>query len=1269
MEKLRDELAIQNLKAWKQVIPFGDSNKDIKLSSDEIFGESFDDLTTYEIKQQGYDNSLKRNSAFIKKMKIPITKTNVESILKDISELSLEKYMSEIITNYLETLQNLKSAKDIIPNVRAISALHQRFTIKFTHHIHYFLLNQIDKIQLENNLHGSVKKSVGLTFDYSQLDSSENMLRSAKLKIFLKLFIECYLVKLFDVIDLDSPNEYPNFITYVDFSSDKYKSLIEADLITVEVIKLLFHPGDSIMLNSLVIIDFLNEYGEIFCNKNLVSENMAITFKTIMNKLNNTVLNLLKISTKNLKKIRLQILKFNINRGVSNEENEKNEKACIRLFENSLAIHDFLCELFHFESITLTEEAEDDKIVYTKDGKTEKLLIDGVAIWENIDEYKFYTNVEDITDYVLDTSQETSEDIQNDVSDLSASKADQMSKFIDSLLECETKESLLQLSVKFWNWKLMNKASYNRLLVLFTSTKNSNKFKFFGRFLALNKNLLGDFLEELLTKLKNSISFMVLENSSADRKILNTNMKSYYFFLELIKFNLIPTHHIFFILRNLILTIKPRKLNVELINIFFEKVGRFLYYCCGSESKSLMNDMMKLLEDKAADKKMSTDERLIIKYFNDIIHAPAKAFYAYTFINEDDSIISLLSPQQLFIKKLITEDLAPDNWHHVIFCILQLDFTHTENFFFLASIFTKPEMLKFENIEILAKMLVVLRKVTSKSLFVYVVDFLLEYLESTIESTDLLHNRKRVTRTRYLAEIICLITNDPVANEINNEKKHEKFKKRLNFTCEAMTFMSKSLIELRIKLSNLPVDYVEFDVDMYNEELRFFLRALILQLEEGNISNSANYIEQNLKEEDKLNVYKVLKQKIMISKNNIQPDIFDAKIKKMNDLESFDTSYESHDDIKIMEDFLTDLIKLCDDLGIDSLILHMYRMDFKSLGLFLEENISEEKHNSPLAEVKKKNNANSKKLKKSKASRKNTSETIQFPNSSSNLLSIFFKMGFFLIGHGYPSVRFGLPSVPPPGFYNMLDPPNDFRRVDLLLILLETTISHGFFFQTFSIKSGSHKYDHIITNSEWKNYRKQYLLLIACLNYYIETKQRPFPSDITFKANNFFRMMEKCGFYHYSNDIQYILKTYFKHELKQPHDQQTQSDICQEMENQLEKDLQDELEKEFDDALQNIAQEENINNGNAADSANNMTSDSKINVLLDSKLSKESLNIDLGKVDFKLVSRNRDGDQLNITPISVSLDNDFFSDKVVELNKKLEEEDILRKKTIQSLLE
>ena len=123
------------------------------------------------------DASLKKNTSFIKKLKMSTTSTSVSSILQDIKSLKIDKYLSEIVSAILES--KLKTSTDIASAVEIISLLHQRYA-------------EVAVMFKESLLKpmGPPPSTVGMSTE--QRDREESI-RIAKQKSYLRLLTDLYL--------------------------------------------------------------------------------------------------------------------------------------------------------------------------------------------------------------------------------------------------------------------------------------------------------------------------------------------------------------------------------------------------------------------------------------------------------------------------------------------------------------------------------------------------------------------------------------------------------------------------------------------------------------------------------------------------------------------------------------------------------------------------------------------------------------------------------------------------------------------------------------------------------------------------------------------------------------------------------------------------------------------------------------------------------------------------------------------------------------------
>ncbi|KAI9825997.1 MAG: hypothetical protein M1819_007452 [Sarea resinae] len=130
------------------------------------------------------ESSLKKNTAFIKRLRTAVTAPTLNTFLQEVRTLSLHKYLSEIISACYEGLCKVKSPGDTAAGVEIVSALHQRFGPgEFTSYLAWFLgrgLSTPDKTQLK-----------ALAQDAREKEEKE---RLARHRVLLKVVTELWLV-------------------------------------------------------------------------------------------------------------------------------------------------------------------------------------------------------------------------------------------------------------------------------------------------------------------------------------------------------------------------------------------------------------------------------------------------------------------------------------------------------------------------------------------------------------------------------------------------------------------------------------------------------------------------------------------------------------------------------------------------------------------------------------------------------------------------------------------------------------------------------------------------------------------------------------------------------------------------------------------------------------------------------------------------------------------------------------------------------------------
>ncbi|OAL02894.1 ARM repeat-containing protein [Phaeosphaeriaceae sp. SRC1lsM3a] len=388
--------------------------------------------------QGSLDSSMKKNTAFIKRLRTAISASSQSQFIQEIRSLSLHKYLSEIISACYEGLCKLKTPGEIAAGAEIVSALHQRFgPTEFTGYIGWYIgrgLATPDKSQLK-----------ALSPEVREREEKE---RLARQRVLLRVATELWLLGVLRSLDdVARPEEAAK-------SKDSGKLVegpaktrtktenADAEPFPLEVLKdMLGHDRDHVNLPLVVIFvkafawDILgaassaaegrktvNEDGTITTGKGeeaCASENEEQASKDppiISSDLQQRFKNVLLRYFEDVKAHLLRDQKHILSQGRKNAEAyvksgevfedrqsnyEKQMKAQERLISNGQVLADAL-------SVEMPDLKEKDSAANTGDGaiglvKTGEYLrgqSDGPGIWEDEDERRFYENLIDLKDRV-----------------------------------------------------------------------------------------------------------------------------------------------------------------------------------------------------------------------------------------------------------------------------------------------------------------------------------------------------------------------------------------------------------------------------------------------------------------------------------------------------------------------------------------------------------------------------------------------------------------------------------------------------------------------------------------------------------------------------------------------------------------------------------------------------------------------------------------------------------------------------------------------------
>lgn len=393
--------------------------------------------------QGSLDSSMKKNTAFIKRLRTAITASSQTQFIQEIRTLSLHKYLSEIISACYEGLCKLKSPGEIAAGVEIVSALHQRFgPTEFTGYIAWYVgrgLSTPDKSHLKT-----------LASDVREREEKE---RLARQRILLRVATELWLVgvlrSLDDVSRPEEAGKTKDNVKLVE-SSNRTKPAVpgnrpdnaDAEPFPLEVLKdMLGHDREHINLPLVVIFvkafawDILgaktssaegrksvNEDGTISGEK---SEGASTTDEDesvsqdpplVASDLRQRFKNILTRYFEDVKAHLMRDQKHLVNQGRKNAEAyvksgevfedrqanfEKQSKAQEKLSSNAQVLADALgVEMPDLKEKDSSANAVDGAIGLIKTGDYLRGQGDGPGIWEDEDERRYYENLIDLKDRV-----------------------------------------------------------------------------------------------------------------------------------------------------------------------------------------------------------------------------------------------------------------------------------------------------------------------------------------------------------------------------------------------------------------------------------------------------------------------------------------------------------------------------------------------------------------------------------------------------------------------------------------------------------------------------------------------------------------------------------------------------------------------------------------------------------------------------------------------------------------------------------------------------
>ncbi|KIW10005.1 hypothetical protein PV08_11781 [Exophiala spinifera] len=742
------------------------------------------------------DSSLKKNTAFIKRLRTGISSSGQDTFLVEIRTLSLQKYLSEIISATAEGLSKLKTASEIAAAVEIVSALHQRFGPgDYTKKLGWLLgkgLTLPDKAQVKL-----------WTPEVREREEKERLQRHRILLRVVTEFWVCGILRGLD--DVERPDDVSAKGKETPSQSGgkaaplsngvKTDSRPEHEPFPLEVLKeLLGHDSEHANI-SLAVLFVKNFAWDVLGLKSLtddgrktvdadgavvdtvkdasssndtaeedapfipppVRQRFINIFERYLASVNGHVIR----DQKSLNNQSRRNAEAYVKSGEIFEDRQANFEKQTKAQEKLVANAQVLCDILGQEMPDLedkdgTDNAASGTVGMIKTGEYLKGSGEGAGLWEDEEERRFYENLVDLKGRVpailLEDAKKKSEtEDRAEAKDESSKTADgddqstaianktvgaQVDAILLRLPDLQSKEMVDQVALDFCF--LNSKASRNRLIKAIQDVPKgrTDLLALYARLAATLGQYMTDIVQGLVTHLDDE--FRSLQRRKTKDFLGQVRLLNIRYLAELTKFGVVPEHVIFHCFK--VSLDDFSRMNIEIIAHLLENCGRYLLR--NPETSPRMASFLETLNRKKSAQHLGTQERMLIENALYYVDPPQRAA-----IQQKER-----TPMELFVRQMIYMDMTKRNYMKVLKTIRKLHWEEREVVVMLQKIFSKPGKVKFSNIHLLAVLLQALNRY-HQDFAIGVIDNILEQITLGLEQNDFKFNQRRVAEVKYLGEL------------------------------------------------------------------------------------------------------------------------------------------------------------------------------------------------------------------------------------------------------------------------------------------------------------------------------------------------------------------------------------------------------------------------------------------------------------------------------------------------------------------------------------
>lgn len=755
--------------------------------------------------QLSLDSNLKKNTAFIKRLRTAINPGGVNTFLQEIKTLSLHKYLTEIVSACFEGLCKLKLAGEIAAGVEVVSALHERFGPEdFTCYLGWLIgrgLSTPDRAQLK-----------ALAQDVREREEKE---RIARQRTLLRVATELWLVGVLRSLDdITRPEDAgrgkdtgkANDISAKPKINGVKSETIDSEPLPLEVLKdMLGHDREHVNLPLVVLFvktfawDVLGTKSTKTEGRKAVGEDGTTTttngnfesatstddeeaavqdipltspelqqrFKNILSRYFEDVKSHIVRDQKNLAHQGKRNAEAYVKSGEVFEDRQANYEKSVKAQEKLISSAHTLAEALGAEMPDLSDKdsssaAMEGSIGLVKTGEYLRGHGDGAGIWEDEEERRFYESLIDLKDRVPGILLEDGKKKKAENEDQVGKKADDSEKAdVKGADNDDTSTTIANKTVGAQVDALLAR------LVEFTTKDHVDQFAIDFCFLnsKASRNRLLKAIEEVpkgrtdllplyarliatlgryLTDVQQGI---VSHLDDEFRSLQRRKSKDFLGQVRMVNIRYIAELTKFGVVPEHVI-FHCLKVSVDDFSRMNIEIIANLLENCGRyllrnpDTSPRMSSFLETLQRKKGAQHLGQQERMLLENAMYYVNPPERAGI------EQKERTTL----DLFVRKLIYVDLNKKTLEKVTKQIRKLHWEEQEVVELLRKIFVKPGKIKFANIHLLAIILAALYRFHF-DFTVTVLDELLERITVGLETNDFKYNQRRIAEVKYLGEL------------------------------------------------------------------------------------------------------------------------------------------------------------------------------------------------------------------------------------------------------------------------------------------------------------------------------------------------------------------------------------------------------------------------------------------------------------------------------------------------------------------------------------